>query len=81
MIGLSKVNFTWQWVDGTNANYTNWLPGEPDSNAPYVDLLVGVQLENQWQSGYGCKNIMCQLNPAVINSSQNLKRSSFAKIF
>ena len=41
-IGLSRngLSTSFQWVDGTTVSYTNWLPGQPDSNPLGPELYV-----------------------------------------
>lgn len=41
-IGLFRpdLSSSFQWVSGAPVSYTNWLPGQPDSNVPAPEIYV-----------------------------------------
>ncbi|MBC02822.1 MAG: hypothetical protein CMJ34_05910 [Phycisphaerae bacterium] len=47
-IGLSRVNQTWVWNDGSPLDFTNWTPGQPDGSGSSACLWNGSGITDLW---------------------------------
>lgn len=57
-IGASNTSGSWQWVDGTNVQYSQWGYNEPSGTG--TELGVAASFDGSWYAHDDCQNIHVQ---------------------